>query len=232
MGQPTPRQKELSPSTMAKHLRVLRSLLDAARSAGYTGRNPVDDLPKQHRLRAHKRESAYFTNDEIPVLREHLSVGVYSVLIDAALKTGCRLGELLGLLWGDVELHGQIAHIRRTRTQGHVHAPKTHEKREVVLVDDLIDVLGRWYGELGRPDDDVLVFPGTARDGYLDPTTVTSRVLYRAMRQAGIPRVGPTGEKRTFHSLRHTFAKRALESGASITWLSRQYGALVDHGDR
>jgi integrase len=28
-------------------------------------------------------------------------------------------------------------------------------------------------------------------------------------------------EKRTFHSFRHIFAKRALESGAQITWLSR-----------
>lgn len=39
-----------------------------------------------------------------------------------------------------------------------------------------------------------------------------------------IPRVGPTGEKRTFHSFRHTFAKRALESGRPITWLSRHLG--------
>ena len=40
------------------------------------------------------------------------------------------------------------------------------------------------------------------------------------MRAAGVPRVGPTGEKRTFHSFRHTFAKRALETGGQITWLS------------
>ena len=37
-------------------------------------------------------------------------------------------------------------------------------------------------------------------------------------------RVGPTQERRTFHSFRHTFAKRALESGAQITWLSRHLG--------
>ena len=34
----------------------------------------------------------------------------------------------------------------------------------------------------------------------------------------------PTQEKGTFHSFRHTFAKRALESGAQITWLSRHLG--------
>ena len=44
------------------------------------------------------------------------------------------------------------------------------------------------------------------------------------MARAGVPRIGPTGEKRTFHSLRHTFAARALEGGRQITWLSRHLG--------
>jgi integrase len=56
------------------------------------------------------------------------------------------------------------------------------------------------------------------------PTTVLRRELYPGMKRAGIQRVGPTGEKRTFHSFRHTFAKRALESGRQITWLSRHLG--------
>jgi hypothetical protein len=44
------------------------------------------------------------------------------------------------------------------------------------------------------------------------------------MKRAGIDRVGPTGEKRTFHSFRHTYARCALESGADIFWLQRQMG--------
>jgi integrase len=31
-------------------------------------------------------------------------------------------------------------------------------------------------------------------------------------------------ENRTLHSLRHTYAKRALETGREITWLSRHLG--------
>jgi integrase len=59
---------------------------------------------------------------------------------------------------------------------------------------------------------------------FLSPTVLLRRQLYPAMVSAEIPRVGPTQEKRTFHSFRHTFAKRALESGAQITWLSRHLG--------
>ncbi len=41
---------------------------------------------------------------------------------------------------------------------------------------------------------------------------------------AGIDRVGPTGTNRTFHSLRHTYAKLAIENGRQITWLSKHLG--------
>jgi integrase len=58
----------------------------------------------------------------------------------------------------------------------------------------------------------------------MNPQIVLRRELYPAMERAGILRVGPTGGKRTFHSLRHTFAKRGLESGHPITWLSRHLG--------
>ena len=59
---------------------------------------------------------------------------------------------------------------------------------------------------------------------FLSPTVVLRRHLYPAMAAAELCRVGPTEEKRTFHSFRHTFAKRAHESGAQITWLSRHLG--------
>ena len=114
--------------------------------------------------------------------------------------------------------------MRRTITDGHLGLPKNHERRDVDLTADLVALLGAWWGELGRPTDEKLVFPGDTRSGYLVPTTILRRELYPALARAGIPRIGPTGEARTFHSLRHTFAKRALESGRQITWLSRHLG--------
>jgi integrase len=95
----------------------------------------------------------------------------------------------------------------------------------VDLTPDVVELLGAWWGECGSPADrHVLVFPGEGRDGHIAPSTVVRRVLYPAMHRAAIPREGPTGEKRTFHSLRHTYAKRALESGRQVTWLSRHLG--------
>src|SRR5262249_59116208 len=94
-------------------------------------------------------------------------------------------------------------------------------RRDVDLIAAVVELLSSLRN--GGPNDD-LVFPGTNGYGFLSPTFVVRRHLYPAMTSAQIQRVGPTQENRTFHSFRHTFAKRALESGAQITWLSRHLG--------
>ncbi len=79
-------------------------------------------------------------------------------------------------------------------------------------------------GRARKPGDDALVFPSPTATGYLSNEAVLRRVLYPAMKRAGIPREGPTGEPRAFHSLRHTFAKLALENGRQLTWLQGHLG--------
>jgi integrase len=68
------------------------------------------------------------------------------------------------------------------------------------------------------------VLPGETKSGYMNPQVILRRELYPAMERAGIARVGPTGEKRTFHSLRHTFARIAVEQNRPIFWLSKHLG--------
>jgi integrase len=227
----------LSSSTRAKHLRVLGACFDSAQAAGFTARNPVRTIPKNEKPRAQKKESAYFENDELPLVFAALAdAGVYRVLMLVALKTGMRLGELLALTWADVALVDGVLRVRRTYTDGFLDEPKTLERRDVDLSAEVVDLLGEWWDELGKPADDLIVFPGPTRSGYLNPKSVLGE-LYGAMergerapkkaeeeRDPAVARVGPTGEQRTFHSFRHSFAKVALEHGRSITWLQRQLG--------
>jgi integrase len=213
----------LSPSTQAKHLRVLGACLQAAVRRGYAARNPVRELDKSEKPSVERRESAYFETNELPRLFAEMEEGLHRTICLVALKTGMRQGELIALLWGDVDLQESVIRVRRTRTRGRIGTPKNRERRDVDLTPDVVELLGAWWGESGKPGNDKLVFAGGGKDGYVEPTWLV-RELYAVMAQAGIPREGPTGEKRTFHSFRHTFAKRALESGRSITWLSRHLG--------
>jgi integrase len=217
------KERQLSASTRAKHLRVLNACLAGAVEEGYAAK--VVKLPKAQRPKPTKREAAYFTNDEVPRLFEQVPDGVYRVLFLTALKTGCRIGELSAAVWGDVDLVDGVLRVRRSFTDGHLsETTKNHERRSVDLTPDVVEMLAVWKNELD-PADNMLVFPGETTSGYLDPTAVLRRELYPAMKRAGIPReLGQTGTLRSFHSFRHTYAKRALENGRRITWLSRHLG--------
>jgi len=219
------RDKGCSPSTRAKHLRVLGACLQAAIFYRYAESNPVRELPPAQRPRPERKEAAYFENGELPSLFNHLREEPYRTFCLMALKTGMRQGELLALRWCDVDLRDALVRVRRSYTGGTISTPKNRERRDVDLITDVVDLLTDWLGQSANDHGtDRLVFCAEARDRFLSPAVLLRRQLYPAMKRASVPRIGPTQELRTFHSFRHTFAKRALENGAQITWLSRHLG--------
>ena len=90
------RERGCSPSTRAKHLRVLGACLQAAVFYRYADSNPVRELPPAQRPRPERKEAAYFENDELPRLFATFEDEPYRTLCLVALKTGMRQGELLG----------------------------------------------------------------------------------------------------------------------------------------
>jgi integrase len=219
------RELGCSSSTRAKHLRVLSACLGTAVRYRYAASNPVRDLHPGQKPRSERKEAAYFENAELPRLFDELRAEPYRTVCLVALKTGMRMGEIVALRWSDVDLEEAVVRVRRSYTGGQLGTPKNRERRDVDLISDVVELLGR---RQSRQTQEItakaLVFPGENGSMFLSGTTLLRRELYPAMRRADVPRVGPTYERRTFHSFRHTFAKRALESGAQITWLSRHLG--------
>jgi integrase len=135
-----------------------------------------------------------------------------------------RQGELLALTWGDVNTLEARISVRQHHVAGigTVKGAKSDEgRREIALPTKAVTMLGELWNEQGKPADLMLVFPGP--NGVRHNSNLT-RQLYNAMERAGIPREGPTGEKRTFHSLRHTYARVAVERGVALKSLQRQLG--------
>ncbi len=161
----------------------------------------------------HLRVLGACENDELPRLFCDVREEPYRSLCLVALKTGMRQGELLALRWCDVDLEQAVIRVRRSRTSGTIGTPKNRERRDVDLIAHVVALLGRLQAEQRSGSSQSLIFPGAHGAAFLDPSVVLRRHLYPAMARAGIPRIGPTLEKRTFHSFRHTFAKRALERG-------------------
>jgi integrase len=220
----TLRERGHSASTRAKHLRVLSACLQAAVFYRYADSNPVRELPPAQRPRPDRKEAAYFENAELPLLFAQLQDEPYRSLCLTALKTGMRQGELLALRWCDVDLDEAVARVRRSYTGGAVGTPKNRERRDVDLITDVVELLGKRRSKGWSGSNEDLIFYVSSPQSFLTTASLLRRQLYPAMARAGIQRAGPTQELRTFHSFRHTFAKRALESGAEITWLSRHLG--------
>jgi len=213
---------EVSPATLAKHLRQLGACLQAAISEGYAHENPVRLLHKTARPKVAKSRPVYYTDDELARLWPELACRpVMLALCKTAVATGLRSGELAALRWTDVDLLNRELHVARTFVDGiGEQTTKSNEPRTVDLTPQAAALLERWYAESG---DDGLVFE-REQGGHLSSSYVTRQVLYPALKRAGIPRMGERGRKRDFHSFRHSFARIALEGGAEIVWVQRQLG--------
>ena len=215
--------RELSASTQAKHLRVLGAAFEGARKRGLTGRNPVRELNAAARPRAARREAAYFDDDELIRLAPELA-DIHRIAFELALKSGIRQAEAIALRWADIDLSGGVIRIRQTWTRhgGPLTPPKSNEMRDVHITSDLVASLGSWWGELGRPSDEVLVLPGDGN--FVSPFSLLGQ-LRAAMKRAGVPPYHQTtGTSRNWHSLRHSYARIVLEAGADIYWLQKQLG--------
>lgn len=199
----------VSGSTYNKHINALAAAWRAvARSAGVTA-NPWEGLPRK-RLEGHSRRA--LTKEEIAAVFA-AAEGEWRRLVAIGLFTGLRLGDAVRLKWSAIR-DGKVEIV-------------THKTGAAVC----IPVAPRLAEMLGKPD---------ARGGYVCPelADLYARDAARLSKRIGalFERAGLTvREKRkgwavarpsaSFHSLRHTFVSRCVESGVPVGIVR----ALVGH---
>jgi integrase len=213
--------RDVSPTTLAKHLRHLGACFQAAKAERLIAENPVRLLAPSAKPKTQKKRPSYFTNDELgrlwPELAEQPTI---SYLCRVAVATGMRFGELTALRWDDINLLEQEILVSHTYAPGIGEKPtKSGEPRTIDLTPQAKRLVEQWYPNTSG---DGLVFERET-GGYLDGGKVLD-ALYAAMNRARIQRIGERGGKRTFHSFRNTFARIALEGGAQLTWVQAQLG--------
>jgi integrase len=154
----------------------------------------------------------------------------YYVPTMVSLFTGMRLGEVLALRWGRVDLDGKVIKVCENLeyTQKHgirFKSPKTKAgRREITLPDILVDVL-RDYRKAqlelrmrlgtGKLQADDLLF-ADINGGPLHPHHFGTRWAECAV-SLGFPGV-------SFHALRHTHASHLIDQGVDIVTISKRLG--------
>lgn len=222
--------KKPSIRTINKLLTMASMIFNYAVKHQWVDRNPVEYVEKLKApmsIDAHTKDENILTPKEIQLLLDAAGSGTrkrdgsfftnnYRLLIQVAVLTGMRSGEIRGLQWGDIDWASGQVHVRRSYKEGHFNAPKTQASiRKIELPKFLISELQEW--KLACPPGEYdLVFPNLAGNP-MSNTNLLQRGFYPALRRAGLRKI-------RFHDLRHTFASLLIANGEDIVRVSRLLG--------
>ena len=142
-----------------------------------------------------------------------------SLCVLLSLYTGLRIGEVCGLMWGDIDFEKSILTVRRTvqrirtgvrGTRLIVDSPKSKtSQRSIPIPAFLADILRNF-----RENDGFYVLSGSAK--VTEPRTLQHR-FKSILKKANLPSVN-------YHCLRHMFATNCLQAGFDVKTLSEILG--------
>lgn len=145
--------------------------------------------------------------------------------------SGCRMGELLGLQWGNVFLDKGYIKIKQTLARGenrrlYLETPKTKASiREIPLDPETITALRTWRRKqkedllalgFNAMSPEQLVFSKINTNGFIQLSTPI-KWLNKVLDRLDTKRI-------TLHGLRHTHATMLLESGRTLKDVSARLG--------
>ena len=204
---------EVGARSRARALSALRGLFRYAVREGDRPDDPTAGVPapkQPHHLPRHLRPGEIeqlieAADGDEPLARRDRA------LLELLYASGLRVGELVGLDWGDIDLEGRVLRV----------LGKGGRERMVPFGRPAESTLRRWlesWGEAGRAAEDARepVFLNH-RGGRLTDRSVR-RILDRYVKRAALAAgVHP-------HTLRHTFATHLLEGGADLRAIQELLG--------
>lgn len=194
-------EKKIAPKTVNEHLCVLSSMFSSAVKWGYLKTNPCIGVP---RLRLPAQEFQFYDRKQTEVFLSKAAAiePDYYAFFATAFKTGLRLGELLGLEWGDIDFVSGTIHVQRSHSEGHTTTPKSGKPRIVPMTPSLVYILNEHRHLKGN-----LVF--CRPNGSHLTRDIVKHPFERVARLAGLHRI-------RIHDTRHSFASQLVMAGAPL----------------
>ncbi len=210
--------------TIQGYLVPLKAAYNQAIEDGVVTFNPVARLGRL--LRGHQDRRAHvqpLTRTETQALLRVASERyqfLYPVLL-CAVRAGLRMGELIGLRWGDIDFQGRFIEVRHSVVLGLDTTTKSHKIRRVEMSQQLHDTLKRLkeVNQLEALSNDKVVQPFVflSPEGKRWDDRNLRRAWYRCLEKAEIRTV-------RFHDLRHTFVSLLIQQGAHPKYIQEQAG--------
>ena len=205
----------LSPKTVRSIHMMLHTALEQAVKEGVISKNPTDGCipPKLQ-----KKEMNVIQPEQVGAYLQAAADRNVLPMFYLELTSGLRRGELLALLWDDLDIEKRTISVNKSVAGRHgelkVSPPKTqHSIRKVVIPQQAVDLL---IQEHNQHPDNPYMFPSPVTGTMYHPDTA-GRLHKKLLKESGIENV-------RFHDLRHTFATIAIQNGVDIKTLSHTLG--------
>ena len=220
----------ISATTVRRYTTVLRSILTLAYKLDYipedVGNSRKIEFPKEA-----STEIEVYTVEEVSEILKALENEPINIrtLVEVAIFTGMRRGEIVGLKWGDIDFQNQKIHVKRS-----IYKPKDGKAQEkepkskygirtISIPEELCKTLVAYRAQQDRHISFLgdawknLDYVFTEEDGYvMNPQTPTKQ-FSNFLKRHGIRHL-------KFHGLRHTSATMLLANGCDIKTVSTRLG--------
>lgn len=217
-------KKDLSRSTLSLVRDAINGPMSYALDEELIAVNPVVGIIKRLNLERDKRKEIHpFNGEEVTLFLNTCEVGYpdFFPFFLCAFRTGMRLGELLGIQWGDVDFNSRFIEVKRSYRRGIIGPTKTGKTRRVDMSNQLREALKMLSKTRKRE---------ALRDGKGEPVETIfyrhgepmdqkfiRRQFKRILRKAGF-------RDMRFHDIRHTYASLLLTQGESLVYVKEQMG--------
>jgi integrase len=177
---------------------LLKLMFEVAVEYELLSTNPV--RCKLHRPQHKAKKKPALAAGEIRRILDNIA-GEHQPLFITIALTGQRIGELLALRWGDIDLTSRKLSIKHSLWRGTLGAPKTEASERTLHIPSILSDILLEYRQRSRfIEDEDFIF--CKADGTpCDPGYLRNKVLYPALDAAGIKRSART---HGFHLFRHS----------------------------
>ncbi len=217
-GAPIP-ESTLSDSARRKLLIILNNLFETAIENKFCTENPARSIKLEKQP---QREIEVYTQREIKAILDFIPQHKQGSYIAIMLYSGMRIGELLALQWGDVDLEGQIITIRRAlkHTEDGEKIGDTPKSKRIRII-PMSKELAQIFKEL--PKQSLFVVPRTQGGYHTHSSFDTVYYGFLDDLNATLPE-GQKVRRLSPHKCRHSFATYSVKSGVPIAILQQILG--------